>query len=452
MTAPAPEQLDERTLADRRRAATKVIAASFIGTAIEWYDFFLFGTMTAIALAPLFFPNSDPVASTLAGFLSFAAAFVARPIGAVVFGHYGDKLGRKGALIVTVILMGAASTLIGVLPTYETAGILAPILLTVLRFLQGIATGGEWGGATLMAMEYVEPRRKPLMAALVQLGSPVGTLLSTCAVAWVTGFSGENFLTRGWRLPFLFSIVLIAVAVWIRVGVEETPEFEETKQAEGTAKLPIWELLTTAGGRTLVGIAAYLVGNAGFFLFTTFMISYVTRVLGLPAPVILGAMTIGAVAQMVFTLIAGWVANRIGPFLTAVIGYAWFALIVFPVFWLVDTKDPALITVAMILVMGPGAISYAVIGSVLDRIFPTRLKYTGLAISGNVSALIAGFMPALATVVLTASGNLSWGPALLALAISLISLVGTLLAWRIVRRDEQRAAALAPAAEPAAAR
>jgi MFS family permease len=413
----------------------KVVAASLIGTAMEWYDFFLFGTMTAIALAPLFFPDADPTISVISAFLSFAAAFVARPIGAVIFGHYGDRLGRRGALIVTVLLMGVASTLIGALPTYETAGIVAPVLLTVLRVLQGVATGGEWGGATLMAMEYVEPRRKPLMASIVQVGSPIGTLLSTGAVAAVSLLSGEEFLTWGWRVPFLASIVLVAVAVWIRVSIEETPEFVSAARHEGVARVPSWELITRAPGRTLTGVAAYLVGNAGFFLFTTFMISYVTRTLGLSRDVILTALTWGAVAEIVVVLFAGWLGTRIGPARVALIGYVLFLLSVFPIFWLVDTRQPGAITLAMVLALGPGSMAYGVIGAVLDKLFPVHLKYSGLALSGNLSAVIAGFMPALATVVLIGSGNASWGPALLAVAIGVISLTGVLLTMHYARLD-----------------
>lgn len=417
------------------RQATRAVLASFIGTAMEWYDFFLFGTLASIALAPLFFPTSDPSLSVIAGFLSFAAAFVARPIGAVVFGHYGDRMGRRGALVVTVLMMGVASMLIGVLPTYAVAGVWAPILLTLLRFVQGIATGGEWGGATLMAMEHAPEGRRPLMAAIVQIGSPVGTLLSTGAVALVALLDPEAFLSWGWRLPFLASIALVVVAVWIRTGVTESPEFEATARAEGTAKVPVVELLTRAPGRALVGICSYLVGNAGFFLFTTFMISYVTRTLGLPSSVILNAITVGAVVQVGCTFLGGWLGTRIGAIPVAIAGYVLFGLLVFPVFALVDTGDPALITLAMVLMLGPGVISYAVIGAVLDKLFPVRLKYTGLAISGNVSSVIAGFMPALAAVVLGGAGNQSWGPALLGVGVALISLTGTILVRVITRRD-----------------
>ena len=408
------------------------MAAAFIGTALEWYDFFLFGTTAAIVFAPLFFPSSDPVASTVSAFLSFSAAFIARPIGAIIFGHVGDKYGRRGALVATVMLMGAASTLMGLLPTYATAGVVAPILLTLLRAVQGVATGGEWGGATLMAIEYAPAKRRGLYAALVQLGSPVGTLLSTGAITLVALLPKEDFMAWGWRLPFIASIVLVAVALWLRWNVEETPEFQELKASDGTKKAPVIELFRKFKGRLAIGVCTYLVGNAGFFILTTFMISYVTRVLGLPSTVILTAMTIGAVAQMVMSpSLAGRLADRFGAARVGIIGYSIFVALAFPIFWLVDTKDPGLIIVAMVLAFGPCAITYAIIGALIDRLFPAEVKYTGMGLSANLSAVVAGFMPALATVFLSLSGNASWGPATLLVVIGLISLGGAIATSKV---------------------
>lgn len=413
----------------------KVAAAAFIGTALEWYDFFLFGTTAAIVFAPLFFPGTDPVASTISAFLSFSVAFIARPVGAIIFGHVGDRYGRRGALVATVMMMGLASALMGALPTYATAGIVAPLLLTLLRAVQGIATGGEWGGATLMAVEYAPARKRALYAALVQLGSPVGTLLSTGAITLVTLLPREDFMAWGWRLPYLASIVLVGVALWMRWKIEETPVFREMEKTEGTRKAPLLELITVAPGRLAIGVATYLVGNAGFFILTTFMISYVTRVLGLDASVILTAMTIGAVAQMAVTIAAGRAADRFGAARTAIVGYIVFILLGFPIFALVDTKEPGLIILAMVLAFGPCAITYAIIGALLERLFPAHVKYSGMGLSANLSAVIAGFMPALATVFLTVSGNASWGPAMLLVIIGLISLGGAIATARIIAHD-----------------
>jgi MFS family permease len=327
--------------------------------------------------------------------------------------------------------MGAASTIMGLLPTYETAGVVAPVLLTLLRAVQGIATGGEWGGATLMAIEYAPAKRRGLYAALVQLGSPVGTLLSTGAITLVALLPRDDFMAWGWRLPFIASIVLVAVALWLRWNVEETPEFQELKASEGTKKAPVIELFRQYKAKLGIGVCTYLVGNAGFFILTTFMISYVTRVLGLPSTVILTAMTIGAVAQMVMTVLAGRLADRFGAARVGIIGYSIFIALAFPIFWLVDSRDPGLIILAMVLAFGPCAITYAIIGALIDRLCPAEVKYTGMGLSANLSAVVAGFMPALATVFLTVSGNASWGPATLLVVIGLISLGGAIATSKV---------------------
>ncbi|QHK20641.1 MFS transporter [Pseudarthrobacter psychrotolerans] len=319
----------------------------------------------------------------------------------------------------------------GLLPTYATAGVVAPILLTLLRAVQGVATGGEWGGATLMAIEYAPAKRRGLYAALVQLGSPVGTLLSTGAITLVALLPKDDFMTWGWRLPFIASIVLVAVALWLRWNVEETPEFQELKANDGTQKAPVIELFRQYKAKLAIGVCTYLVGNAGFFILTTFMISYVTRVLGLPSSVILTAMTIGAVAQMVITVLAGRLADRFGPAPVGIIGYSIFIALAFPIFWLVDSRDPGLIILAMVLAFGPCAITYAIIGALIDRLFPAQVKYTGMGLSANLSAVVAGFMPALATVFLTLSGNSSWGPATLLVVIGLISLGGAIATAKV---------------------
>lgn len=413
----------------------KIVFAAYLGNALEWYDFFLFGTVAAIVFAPLFFPGDVPAVSLIGAFLSFGAGFVARPLGALVFGHIGDRYGRRVSLVVTVMMMGLATTAIGLLPTYATAGIAAPIMLTILRALQGIAAGGEWGGATLIAIEYAPPRQRGFFASIVQLGSPSGTLLSSGSVALVVWLSGDAFLEWGWRLPFLVSIVLVGVALWMRWHVEETPAFKHLAKDHKTEKLPVMDLLRQAPGRLLIGIAAYLQCNAGFFIMTAFMISYVTKTLGLPSTVILQAMSIGAVTQMVVLLWSGRLADRIGVVKTVALGYLVTLVIAFPIFWLVDTRNSALITLSMVFALGLATIPYAPIGNLLSRLFPAHLQYSGLALSANLSAVIAGFMPALATQTLVISHNQSWGPASLLALIVTISLVGTLLTGYVTRNE-----------------
>ncbi|MDT7562724.1 MAG: hypothetical protein QOG76_1348 [Pseudonocardiales bacterium] len=419
----------------------KIVVAAYIGTALEWYDFFLFGTTAALVFAPLFFPGDDPVLSTLSAFLAFAVGFVARPIGAVIFGHIGDRYGRRLALVVTISLMGVATTAIGLLPTYVSAGIAAPLLLTVLRAVQGVATGGEWGGATLLAIEYAPPARRGLYASFVQIGSPTGTLLSTAAVGLVSALPKEQFLAWGWRLPYLASVVLVLVALWLRWKIEETPAFRALAASHRTEKAPVVELFKAVPGRLVVGIATYLFSNAGFFIITTFMISYATRVRELPTGLILKALTIGAIGQVVGLLVSGRLANRFGSPRTVVLGSVFAVLVAFPIFLAVDSGQAWLITLGYVLTLGLATIAYGPIGAMFSQLFPAKVQYSGLALSANLSGVIAGFMPALATWLLTRSGNASWGPATLLTIIALISLAGSIAAARIIASDEREAVA-----------
>lgn len=422
---------------DQRRARRAVVS-SYVGTSLEWYDFFLFGTTASIVFAPLFFGGDDPALQTLQSFLAFGVGFIGRPLGALVFGHFGDRLGRKGILVTTIVLMGVASTLIGVLPTFQTAGIIAPVLLTILRFVQGIAAGGEWGGAMLMAVESAPAHKRGFYGAVVQLGSPTGTLLSTLIVAGVVGLTGTHFLEWGWRIPYLISIVLVAVGVWLRLRVDETVDYQAAEPAAGRKeRVPFLRLISEAPVRLVVGISAYLMNNAGFFLLTTFMISYVTGTLDLDATVILTSISWGAVAQIVITLVVGRLSDRFTPSKMLIIGYAVSVVTAFPIFWLVDSRQSVAISAAMFLALGLGSISYAALGTTLTQLFPVRLRYSGIALSANIAGVIAGFMPALAAWILTLTDGSSTGPALLLLTLALISFVGSILARRIILADHR---------------
>lgn len=419
--------------------ARKALIGSYVGTSLEWYDFFLFGTTAAIVFAPLFFGGDDPALQTIQAFLTFGIGFIGRPLGALVFGHFGDRLGRKGILVATIVLMGVASALIGVLPTFETAGIVAPILLAVLRFAQGMAAGGEWGGATLMAVESAPPEKRGFYGAVVQLGSPTGTLLSSGVVAAVVALSGDQFLEWAWRIPYLLSIVLVVVGVWLRLQVQETADFRAARAADtaGHQGVPVVQILTRVPGRLFVGICTYLFGNAGFFLLTAFMISYVTTNLELESTVILTAISWGAVAQIVAMTIAGKLADRFTPAAVVVVGYAIAVVVAFPIFWLVDTRSYVLISLAMVLGLGFASIPYAPVGTLLTQLFPVRLRYSAIALSANIAGIVAGFMPALAAWILSATGGSSTGPALLLFVIAAISLAGSLVARRMIVADHR---------------
>ena len=439
----SPRPSEPRTAPHDPKKARKALLGAFVGTSLEWYDFFLFGTTASIVFAPLFFGGDDPALARIESFLAFGVGFIGRPVGALIAGHFGDRLGRRTILMITIVAMGVASTLIGVLPTFETAGIVAPILLAVLRFVQGMGAGGEWGGATLLAVENAPEEKRGFYGAVVQLGSPFGTILSSGIVALVVALSGPQFLEWAWRIPYLLSIVLVAVGVWIRLRVDETDDFKAAKalQAAGTTEkegVPVAEILRSVPGRLLVGIGTYLFGNAGFFMLTTFMIGYVTAQLGVPSTVILTAITWGAVAEIGALVIAGKVADRTSPATVVVVGYAIAVLVAFPVFWLVDTRSTGLITVALLLGLGLASIPYAPVGTVLTQLFPVKVRYSAIALSANIAGIVAGFMPALAASMVAATGGGSTGPALLLLGLAVISLVSSIIARALIRRDAAR--------------
>ncbi|RKQ35282.1 MFS transporter [Kocuria tytonis] len=425
------------------RRARRALVGAYVGTSLEWYDFFLFGTTSSIVFAPLFFGGDDPALRVIQSFLLFGVGFIARPIGALLAGHFGDRIGRRSILMITIVAMGVSSALIGVLPTFTTAGIVAPVLLALMRFVQGMAAGGEWGGATLLAVENAPENKRGFYGAVVQMGSPTGTILSSLIVAAVVAVSGESFLEGAWRIPYLISILLVVVGVWIRLRVDETDDYVAAQAARAAApevheEPPVIEILRTVPGRLLLGVGTYLFGNAGFFVLTTFMISYVTQQLGLPSTVILTAITWGAVAEIVTMAVAGKVADRTSPSIVVVVGYAVAAVLAVPIFLLVDTRDAALITVAMVLGIGFASIPYAPVGTMLTQLFPVKVRYSAIALCANIAGVVAGFMPALAAWILDRTGGTSTGPMMLLLALALISLVSSVLARRVIRRDEEQ--------------
>lgn len=414
----------------------RVVLSSFLGTSLEWYDFFLFGTTAAIVFAPLFFPSENTTAATLGAFAAFAVGFIARPFGAVLFGHLGDRLGRKGTLIATLILMGVATTLMGVLPDYHTAGVIAPVLLTILRFAQGIATGGEWGGATLMALEFAPPEKKGMYASIVQMGSPVGNILSTGAVTLFVSLAGAGFLAWGWRVPYLLSIVLILFALWMRSGIKESPEFQRLLAEKEVERMPVLELIAKAWPRVLVAAGAYFFGIAGFFMMTTFGISYIRNIVKIDPQIALNAIIIGAVSQLFTLWLAGRMSIKIGPARATIVGYSLAVVAGAPFFFLLDTANFVVISVAYVLGLGIASIPYGPVGAVMNKLFPAKYNYSGLAVAANLAGLVSGFMPWVATWVMSVTNESVWGPTFLIFGIAIISLVSTIIAHRMITGDE----------------
>ena len=428
------------------RELKRVAASAFAGTAMEWYDYILYGTASAVVFTHLFFPAHDLAVATMLSFATFAAGFVARPLGAIIFGHVGDRIGRRAAVVGSIALMGLSTGIIGLLPPYATAGLLAPLALLLMRLCQGISAGGEWGGAMVLVMEHAPKKKHGIYAAIPQLGSPVATLLSTGALAIVATLPEEDFLSWGWRIPFLLAFPFLGVGLYLRYRVEESPVFKQLQATQKVVKVPLAAAVRHTGGRMILGGMAALLGGSGFFIITTFMISYGTTVLGMERQTMLNATLLGALAQIVVIIVSGRLADRFGAWRVCASGALISAVLAFPVFALVDTANPVLVTFGIIIGMASLTIPYGPIGSLLAGIFPAQYRYSAMAVSYNVFGIIGGFLPIIAQTLLVANGNSTWGVALLLMAVSLVSMVGAIGAGSrkvaAKREAEDEAAAL----------
>jgi len=430
----------------KRRALIEAVVASTVGTTIEWYDFFLYGTVTALVFRRLFFPELSPFAGQLAAFSTFTVGFVARPLGGVLFGWMGDRVGRKSTLVATLLLMGVSTVLMGLLPTYADIGVAAPVLLVVLRFCQGLGVGGEWGGAVLLALEYGHAGRRGFYASWPQAGVPLGLLGSTAAVAIFRGaMSEEEFLARGWRAPFLLSGVLIAVGLVIRRRITETPLFAELQRTKRTSAAPVWETLRQHPREVLLAAGARMVENASFYLFTVYALSYATEVLAagdkaeegrLSGAVLWGTNLAAGLAFFTIPLFGRLsdVWSRKGLYVLGcvlMLAFAW------PFYLLLDTREPALIIPGIALAVGViHAMLYSVQASLIPELFGTRLRYTGASIGYQLAAPFAGGLaPLVAATLVKRSGGASWPLAVYVVVLALISLGSVLLLAETSRKD-----------------
>ena len=342
--------MTEETGAPQPRVG-RVVLASFVGTMIEWYDFFLFGTATALVFNRLFFPLEDEFASRIAAFGVFAVGFFVRPLGGVIFGHFGDRVGRKAMLVTTLLMMGVATFLIGLLPTYESIGLAAPALLIFLRLVQGLGVGGEWGGAVLMAVEHGHASKRGFYGSCVQMGVPAGLLLATGVFSIFSSLPEEQFLSWGWRVPFLLGIVLLAVGMFIRFQVFESPLFAESQKKNDVSPLPILEVFSKYRRSVLLAMGARFAENVCFYIFTVFVISYATdsEILDLPKQTILNGIWIAAAVQLVVIPLSGILSDRVGRRPVYLAGAVFMVMFAFPFFWLIETKDTLLIWLSIVL-------------------------------------------------------------------------------------------------------
>ena len=414
----------------------RVVLASFIGTTIEWYDFFLYGTAAALVFNRLFFPTVEPLAGTMAAFATYAVGFFARPLGGIIFGHYGDKLGRKSMLVTTLMLMGVATFLIGLLPTYEQAGVLAPVLLVALRFVQGLGVGGEWGGAVLMAVEHGAAGRRGLHASWVQAGVPVGLLLATAVFNGFSALPEAEFLAWGWRVPFLLGILLTAVGLFIRLAIVESPVFARMKAAKAEARLPILEVVRHHRRNVLLAMGARFAENASFYIFTVFVLTYATQQLGLRRADVLNGVLAGSAVQCLLIPLFGALSDRVGRRPVYLGGAVFTALFAFPFFWLVDLKSDAGLWAAIIIGLLGHSAMYGPQAAFFSELFGTHVRYSGASLGYQLaSPLAGGLAPLIATALLQWSGGRPWPVAAYLVGMALITVLAVWLAEETHRAE-----------------
>lgn len=421
-----------------RTSIIRVVAASMLGTTVEWYDFFLYGVAAALVFPTVFFPDADPVAGTLLSFGTFAIGFIARPLGGLVFGNYGDKIGRKKLLVVSLMMMGAATFLIGVVPGYATIGVAAPILLVLLRLIQGFALGGEWGGAILIVSEHGDPKHRGFWASWPQAGAPAGQLLANGLLAVLAVFQDEAaFLEWGWRIPFLLSAVLIAIGLYVRLSIEESPVFREA-QAKAAARaaaadpdeappnLPIIDVFRQYPREVLTAMGARFAENVSYYIFTIVISTYMTQEFGLPSSFVLGAVLIGAAVHVVTIPIWGAVSDRVGRKPVYVFGAAGVGLWAFAFFALLNTESFALTALAVVVGLLFHGAMYGPQAAFLSELFGTKVRYSGVSIGYQLASVVAGGLAPLISVALLSAFGTGYAIAVYVAASAVVTLVAVL--------------------------
>ncbi|NGN65883.1 MHS family MFS transporter [Streptomyces sp. A7024] len=446
-SAPAPPQ---------SHSLRRIVAASLIGTTIEWYDFFLYGAAAALVFNELFFPDSDPLTGTLLSFVTYAVGFAARPLGALVFGHYGDRLGRKKLLVLSLLLMGGATCAIGLLPTHATIGSLAPVLLTLLRLVQGFALGGEWGGAVLLVSEHGDPKRRGYWASWPQTGAPAGQLLATGVLAALTALLSESaFNSWGWRIPFLLSGVLVVVGLWIRLSVEESPVFKAAReQAEKTPsddEPPLIGVLRHHWRDVLVAMGARMAENISYYVITAFILVYAVEQADMSKQTALNAVLIASAVHFAVIPLWGAASDRFGRRPVYLLGAAGIGAWAFPFFMLIDTSSFGALLLAVTVGLVLHGAMYAPQAAFFSEMFATRMRYSGASIGAQFASVAAGAPAPLIATALLADFDSSTPISLYLLAAVALTLIAVWVAKETRARDLSGQDAGGPPADRVAA-
>jgi metabolite-proton symporter len=418
------------TVSQTPKTSIRLVAlASLVGTSIEWYDFFLYNTAAALVFNKLFFPTFDPFVGIMLSFSTYAVGFAARPIGAIVIGHYGDKVGRKSMLVLTLIMMGVATCCIGLLPTYETIGPWAAVLLILLRIVQGFGVGGQWGGAVLMTVEHAPAGKRGFYGSLPQIGVPAGLLTSTIVFRVFSKLPPEQFMAWGWRVPFLMSILLVLIGLLIRMKILETPSFTKIKDTHGVSRQPIIEVLRKYPKQVLQAAGMRCAENGAFYIYSAFMLVYATQHAHVERDVALDGIMIASACEFIAVPAYGALTDRIGRRPVYMFGAVMTAVLAFPLFWLFDTGSPVLVTLALLLVfLCSHAPMYAPQGAFFSELFGTSVRYSGASLGSQLAAAVAGgFSPLIATALLP-----KYGPTAIALYIIFMSIITIIAVWSAV--------------------
>ena len=412
-----------------RKKINSIVFASCLGTIIEWYDFLIYATAAALVFNKAFFPTFDPLAGTLAALGSYAVGFLARPLGGALFGHFGDRLGRKSMLVLTLFIMGLSTFCIGLLPTYASIGVFAPILLILLRVIQGIGLGGEWGGASLMVLEHAPAENRGFYTSFVQIGFPIGLVLATMVFALVSKLPDAEFAAYGWRIPFLVSIVLLAIGTFVRSRIPETPVFERLRIRNHLSSNPFGEAVGKNTVTFLIAVGLKLSEVSWVYMLTVFVVVYATTKLGLPKPFLLDAVMYAALLELISLPLFGWLSDKIGRRPLFILGALFTIAFAFPLFWMLESKSTALIFAAIVIAMNFGhGMMFGLESCYFPELFGPRVRYSGASFGFQVSAAIGGgFAPIIATAMAGYFGGTT-GVSIMMIVLALITLAAALAA------------------------